>query len=121
MAYKITIQECSRELTAQERIKLKDTKNATKLDEATADGVFRVDVFDFAVLQVETDSNSYHQYMIISPDGEKYVTGSDSFYSAFRNIYDELAADGVTQFTIDIYKMPSKNYAGKSFLTCSLV
>ena len=44
------------------------------------------------------------------------------FLSGYEFVWD-LADEGIAitgDFTIEIYRLPSKNYSGKSFLTCSL-
>ena len=59
---------------------------------------------------------------IVSDAGMRYVTGSDSFWSSFIDIWDDMKeGEDPEDFSIRVYKRPSKNYSGKSFLTCSLV
>ena len=121
--YKVTIKECSRELTARERIMVKDTSNAVKLDEAAnVIGGVDIPVMFYAVLNIhneKAEDKDYENYIIISTDGVKYVTGSPSFWTAFKDIADEMAEEG--DFTVNCYKLDSKNYKGKQFLTCSIV
>lgn len=125
--YSVTIKECSRELSARERIMLKDTSNAIKLDEViTDDTPFNFKPIDYAVLAVHNDKaqgdKDYEQYLILSEDGNKYVTGSHSFWNAFKDIWDEMHASADSEeYSIDVYKMDSKNYKGKKFITCSIV
>lgn len=121
--YKATIRETSREFTAKERIMFKDTANANKLDEMIdAHGAVTVSVADYVILDVHNDEakdrKDYTKIVIVDTEGEKYVTGSESFVRAFKDIYDELAGE---QFIISCFKKDSKNYAGKQFMTCSLV
>ena len=59
-------------------------------------------------------------FIIIDENGQKYVTGSKSFWSSFRGIYDEMNGSD-EEWGIKIFSSPSKNYKGKSFITCSLV
>lgn len=122
--YKATISFCSKELDARERIRTKDVSDAIKLDEATQDvPSIDIDVDYYAVLDIhneKSDSQDYKNYIVIAKDGQKYVTGSDSFYKSFIDIVEELAEDGITDFTIKVYRHDSKNYAGKQFITCSL-
>lgn len=122
--YKASISYCSKELDARERIRTKDVSDAIKLDEATQ-GVpsVDIDVDYYAVLDIHNEKSEnpdYHNYLVVAKDGTKYVTGSDSFYKAFTDICEELADDGITEFTIKVYRHDSKNYAGKQFITCSL-
>lgn len=122
--YKATISFCSKELDARERIRTKDVSDAIKLDEATQ-GVpsVDIDVDYYAILDIHNDKSEnpdYNDYLVVAKDGTKYVTGSDSFYKAFKDIVEELNADGITDFIIKVYRHDSKNYAGKQFITCSL-
>ena len=122
--YKATISFCSKELDARERIRTKDVSDAIKLDQATQDvPSIDIDVDYYAVLDIhneKSDSTDYKNYLVVDKEGKKYVTGSESFYKSFIDIVEELADDGITDFTIKVYRHDSKNYAGKQFITCSL-
>lgn len=124
--YSVTIEESSMELNARAKIILKDTSDANKLDAIVGDGADEsivISPMDYAILSIhneKADDPDYKNYLIIDKDNNKYVTGSTSFWNSFKNIYDEMSAEGEA-FEIKIYKLPSKNYNGKSFLTCSLI
>lgn len=123
--YNVEIKEVSKELSARERIMLKDTSNAIKLDEVGGtDSPFVFTPVAYAILAVHneksTDNPDYEQYIILSSDGYKYVTGSPSFWSSFINIWKEMEKENES-FDIEVYKKDSKNYKGKQFLTCSIV
>ena len=124
--YSVAIEESSMELNARAKIILKDTSDASKLDavvgEGAEDGIIIAPV-NYAVLAIhneKADDPDYKNYLVIDKDGKKFVTGSTSFWNSFLNIFKEMKAEG-EEFQIKIYKLPSKNYNGKSFLTCSLV
>ena len=121
--YSVEIVEASMELNARAKIILKDTSDAHKLDALVdADGIV-IAPANYAILAIhndKADDPDYKNYLIIDKDGNKYVTGSNSFWNSFINIYSEMKAEG-EDFEVKIYKLPSKNYNGKSFLTCSLV
>lgn len=122
--YVVNIAECSRELTARERIYMKDTTNAIKLDEVVADEKpFNIKPVDYAILMVHNEKaqgdKDYEQFIILAEDGNKYYTGSRSFWNAFYDIWSEMHDSG-EEYAIDIYKLDSKNYKGKKFLTCSI-
>lgn len=121
--YKVEIAFCSKELTARERIMMKDTTDATKIDVATENGEKLVITPDmYAVLNVhndKSDSKDYEQYVILDKNGTKYVTGSPSFWSSFEEIVDEMSDE--EEYQIKCYKLDSKNYKGKQFLTCSII
>lgn len=119
--YTVVIKECNKELTARERLILKDTSDCIKLDEATQQGEVVINPTMYAVLDVhneKSDNKDYNVFIIVDEDGTKYVTGSESFYSSFKNIYDEM---GDEPFSIKAYRLPSKNRAGKDFITCSII
>ena len=121
--YSVEIKESSRELSAKERIILKNTSNAIKLDTACEEDAIIIEPVDFAVLSIhneKSDNVDYENYVIIDKSGDKYVTGSQSFWSSFMGIYDEMD-DDEEPWSIKAYKLDSKNYKGKKFLTCSII
>ena len=120
--YSVRIAEVSRELSAKERIKLKDTTDAIKLDEATQSGPIIIEPSLYAVLDVhneKSDNVDYKNYVLVDKNGDKYVTGSESFWSSFMEIAEEME-DAGEEYAIKAYRVPSKNYKGKEFLTCSV-
>lgn len=121
--YKATIKESTRELDAREKIMFKDTTNCVSLDTATQEEPVLIDVDLAVVLDVhneKSDNKDYVKYIIVDKDGTRYITGSESFWNAFSDIYDEMSDAGYTEFTVRAYRLPSKNYQGRDFLTCSL-
>lgn len=122
--YNATIRECSKELSARERVLIKDTTNAISLDEATSDtdSPLVISPDFYAVLDVhneKSDNKDYTKYILVDKNGNKFVTGSDSFWNSFMEIMAEM--DGEGDFEIQVYRRESKNYKGKSFITCSIV
>ena len=66
--------------------------------------------------------DNYKKYIVVDKDGQKYVTGSESFITAFREIADDMAAEAPDEdYDIEIFRKASVNYKGKSFITCALV
>ena len=129
--YKVTIKETSKNLTARERIMMKDLSNAVKLDAAvSAEESLTITPASYAVLSVHNEKangdKDYENYVIVDAGGTKFSTGSPSFWDAFMSIVDEMSDEidpeaGDMGFSIEVYKKPSKNYKGKSFMTCSIV
>ena len=121
--YSVEIKETSKQLSAKERIAIKDTSNALKLDiECEEDGVIITPVA-FAILSIhneKSDNKDYENYVITDKDGTKYVTGSESFWNAFISIWVEMQEEE-EEWGIKAYKLDSKNYKGKKFLTCSII
>lgn len=122
--FKATIIESSRELTPYEKVKFKDVSDAAKLDELTQENENLVISPDgYVVLDIEnskSDNPSYNNYIIIGKDGNKYVTGSQSFWNSFMDIWDDMS-EFDEEWSIKVLRKPSKNFKGKDFLTCSLV
>lgn len=122
MAYSASIKESSRELTAKERIMLKDTTSAVKLDQATQVEDIHISVDSYAILNIHNDKatpTDYENYIILDRNGNKYVTGSQSFWNAFIDIYNEMQNEP-EEWSIRVYRHPSKNYSGKDFITCAI-
>ena len=123
--YTATIAFASKELSALEKVKLKDVKRAIRLDVATANESITIAPAYYVVIDIhneKSDDKDYQNYVIVDINGERYVTGSKSFFNAFTDIFDEvkeLIDDGEV-VEIEIYQLPSKNYSGKKFLSCSL-
>lgn len=120
--YSVTIKESSRELTAKQRIALKDTTNAVKLDEATQVEPVIINVDMYAILAIHNEKSEnpdYDNYIVVDKNGTKYVTGSASFWSSFMDIFTEMEGDD-EEWALKVYRVPSKNYKGKDFITCSI-
>ena len=121
--YKATITYSSKNLTKKMSVLLKDLTDALQLDALTADGnkvVIRPDMFaEIAVHNEHSQDKDYKKYVIVDVDGTKYVTGSESFWTSFKDIMDEMEGED-EEYSLLVYKVPSKNYKGKGFLTCSI-
>ena len=122
--YSVEITGASKELTAREKIYYKKYDDAIKLDEViTEDGTkFIITPVEYVCLSVfneKAKSQNYDVIVIKTVDGTRYSTGSNSFISAFLDIFNEIGNDE-EPFEIEIYKRPSKNFTGKCFITCNL-
>ena len=120
--YSVLIKESSRELTAKQRIALKDTTGAVKLDEATQVEPVIINVDMYAILAIHNEKSEnpdYDNYIVVDKNGTKYVTGSASFWSSFMDIFTEMEGEDEA-WTLKVYRVPSKNYKGKDFITCSI-
>lgn len=121
--YSVKIVNASKELSARDRVAVKDTTNAIALDDATKDSplVIAIDYYvELAVHNEKSEDKDYKKYVVVDKSGNKFVTGSESFFAAMLEIMDEMAESG-EDFEIQVYRLPSKNYKGKEFLTCSIV
>lgn len=122
--YKVTIESVSKELTTKERIQLKDLSDAQRLDKLTQVEPVFINVDFYATLSVhneKSDDKDYKNYVVVAKDGTRYVTGSQSFITAFEDIMDEISDSGEEiELVVKVYRLPSKNREGKDFITCSL-
>ena len=127
--YSATILEASRELTAREKVMFKDTQNAISMNEfaeqAKEQGGKAIieNVKDFVHIQIhneKSEDKDYDNYIVVAENGDKYVTGSQAFWNAFMDIYNEMK-DETEPWGIQLNLIPSKNYKGKNVLTCSLI
>ena len=124
--YTVKIKESSMELTNKQKVMYKDTSDAYKLDEVVKENEpLGIEPIGYVVLNVHNDKSDnpdYEQYVILSADGNKYVTGSESFFTSFLNIWNELGGiESDEAWMINVYKKPSTNFKGKFFLTCSVI
>lgn len=121
--YSVKIVNASKELSARDRVAVKDTTNAIGLDDATKESplVIGIDYYvELAIHNEKSEDKDYKKYVVVDKSGNKFVTGSESFFTAMIEIMEEMAGAG-EDFEIQVYRMPSKNYKGKEFLTCSIV
>lgn len=125
--YSAKVSFTSKEVSARERIKLKDTGNYTKLDEATQIEDVIIDLDYYAIVDVHNEkaqsgNKDYQQVVTVDKNGTYYSTGSTSYLNALENIMSELEDEGDNgDISIKVYRRPSKNRTGKDFITCSLV
>lgn len=121
--YNVSIVACSKELSAKEKVSLKTLTDAVRLDTATADG--SIDIFpafwaELAIHNEKSQDKDYSNYLIVDKDGNKYVTGSNSFWDSFNDIAVEMKGE-TEEWGIKVFQQPSKNYAGKGFITCVII
>lgn len=120
------IRESSKELSAKERVAIKDTSNAISIDEVTAaEGKMIINYAYHVIIDIHnerSDNKDYVKCVVVDKDGNKYVTGSESFRNALVEIVEEMVDAGEgDNITIECYRKESKNYKGKSFITCSII
>lgn len=121
--YSVQIIDGSRELTLKERVKMKDLSDAFSIDEITKDGPVLLDVESYVELEIhneKSDNKDYEVLVIITKDGNKYKTGSQSFHDSFMGIWDEMKNATDEPWELKVYRLESKNYKGKDFLTCTV-
>jgi hypothetical protein len=122
--YKAMVEDASWTMTAREKLRYTDLTDAIQLDEATQSGDLIIDVDKWAVINVhneKSDTVDYMKYVIIDKDEQVYVTGSESFWKSFVQIYEVMSDEGETTYSIKVYRRESKNYKGKDFITCRII
>lgn len=122
--YKAMVEDASWTMTAREKLRYTDLTDAIQLDEATQSGDVIIDVDKWAVINVhneKSDTVDYIKYVIIDKDEQVYVTGSQSFWKSFVQIYEVMCEEGETTYSIKVYRRESKNYKGKDFITCRII
>lgn len=123
--YIVKITDSSRELTAREKLKFSDTQACISLDNLIDENGGKVVLkpADYVCLDIHNEYSEnvdYTKFIVITPDGNMYATGSQSFADSFINITTAMNDSGETDFEIECYKVKSKNYNG-SFIKCSIV
>lgn len=125
--YKVEIVEASRDFTVREKLAMKELGNAVGIDMALdeTDSLI-ISPADYAVLAIHNDkakgNKDYKKFVVIDTAGTKYVTGSESFFRNFMDIYETMQVEAPgEEYQIECYKRPSKNYSGKNFISCSMV
>lgn len=122
--YSVKVIDASRQLTVKEKIAFKDFGLAAQLDDVVTETGLIINVKDYVVLQVhneKSDNKDYTKFLLIDENGEKYITGSEPFWTTFKDIWDEISDEPDVEWSLKVYKLESKNYKGKQFLTCSII
>lgn len=113
------VEVIGKDLTARERVKIKDTAAMVKLDEATKTGDVIITPEFWAVLNITSDEYDPREaFVVADKDGTMYYTGSTAFMASFTEINDEMAGE---EYQIRVYRAPSKKREGKDFITCTIV
>ena len=101
---------------------MKPFNDMVSLDEATQGGNVEIDLDYVAIFKVHNekavDNQDYRKYVYVAKSGEKYISGSETLYREYLNIYEEMDEE---PFGIVVFRSPSRNYAGRDFLTCRLL
>lgn len=122
--YEVKITNCSKNLTGKERVAIKDITNAIKLDSAVEpDSKLEIIPSFTATLEVHNENaenKDYRIFVIVDENGDKYITSSESFMSSYNAIAEEMK-DETEQWGIECYKIESKRFKGKYFITCSII
>ena len=122
--YKAVVGRASKELSAKEKIMIKDTSDAIKLDDVVKESDLIITPDYYAIIDIhneKSDTKDYKKIVIVDVDGTKYTTGSTPFITTFEDIVEEMEDASEVDYQIKIYPKESKNYKGKYFITCSII
>lgn len=123
--YNVTIDYSSKELTARERISVKDTSLAESLDALTqTNGEAKIKLGYYVKLSIHNekarDARDYKKIIFVDTDGHRYISGSTTLIDSFEDIYSEMAEEGEIEFEFTVVRQRSNNYQGKDFLKAVL-
>ena len=124
--YSVKVVESSKELTKKETVMFKDLSDAIILSEFIDehDGAIIIDVEAYVELAIHNEkakdeqNKDYTNYVVVDKNGTRYYTGSESFWSSFMNIWNEMN-DSTEEWSLKVYKKQSKGK--KDFITCSVM
>ena len=124
--YSVKVVESSKELTKKETVMFKDLSDAVNLSEFIDehDGAVMVDVESWVELAIHNEkakdgqNKDYNNFVVVDKNGTRYYTGSESFWSSFKNIWCEMS-DSTEEWALKVYKKQSKGK--KDFITCSVM
>lgn len=126
--YTANVTTSLKDLTARQRIAVKDFSAAEKLNDVitTDNPHFTIDVDNIIKVSVHNEQSKgntdYDVIIIIDKNGNKYRTGSETAYTSALEIYRELEAANELDggIVLDFYKVKSNNFDG-DFIKCNLV
>ena len=125
--FETKIIEGTREYKGRDKLFMSDVTDATSINKAAEDakndgGRISFGVKEYAVVEVHNDQSKenkdYVNYVFLDNAGQKWYTGSKSFFEAFKRILDAMEGE---PFEIAVNLIPSSNYAGRNILSCSIV
>lgn len=124
--YSVKVVESSKELTKKETVMFKDLSDAVNLSEFIDehDGAVMIDVESWLELAIHNEkakdgqNKDYTNYVVVDKNGTRYYTGSESFWSSFKNIWCDMN-DSTEEWSLKVYKKQSKGK--KDFITCSVM
>lgn len=124
MDYEVKVAESSKELTGKQKIQSKDTADCVRLDKATQENPnVLIDIDYWVRLEIHNENSEdkdYDNYVLVDKDGTRYVTGSKTFWTTFMNIWSDMKSES-EPWKLKVFRLPSRNRAGKDFITCSII
>jgi hypothetical protein len=122
--FNVVIEKSLKDVTKKEMLQLKDLADAVRLDQETQEHgsvmIYNIQnmVKMFLVSDDPKNPKEYAKTVITDTEGNRFVTGSESFARRAWEIADDMAGE---EFGLKVYRRPSKNYPGRDFLSCSVI
>lgn len=124
--YSVKVVDSSKELTKKETVMFKDLSDAVNLSEFIDEhgGAVMIDVESWIELAIHNEkakdgqNKDYTNFVVVDKNGTRYYTGSESFWSSFKDIWIEMN-DSTEEWSLKVYKKQSKGK--KDFITCSVM
>lgn len=124
--YSIKVVESSKELSMKETVMFKDLSDAVNLSEFIDEqhGAVMIDVESWVELAIHNENakegqdKDYTDYVVVDKNGTRYYTGSEPFWSSFKDIWCDMS-DSTEEWSLKVYKKQSKGK--KDFITCSVM
>lgn len=123
--YSATIVSSSRELSVKEKIQFKDLTDTVRLDTVVdIDKPLTIEIDTIVELAIHNenarDDKDYTTIVLVSKDGTRYSTSSESVRNAIEDIIDEATDGGLEEYSIKVLARPSKNREGQHYLTATI-
>ena len=126
--YTVTVAECGgAELTKKMRAAIA-TNLSSCIDIGSlteGDKTLAISAGGYAVVSIHNERSKgekdYDKLIVISTDGQMFITGSPSCIETFKAIWEMMAGEDPGSWGVEFYQMPSQNFKGKTFITCKVV
>ncbi len=126
--YTVTVAECGgQELTRKMRAAIStNLSSCFDIGEATqGDKSLTLNIGGYAIVSIHNERSKgekdYDKLIVVSTDGQMFITGSPSCVETFKAIWDAMEGEDPTGWGVEFFQMPSQNFKGKSFITCKVV
>lgn len=120
---KMTLTETNANISKKEIIILSQAETIKLDDLVTPEKPLHISPVDYYVFNmVGDDGDEYVRYIVRDADGKLYSTAGKAFGERLIDCFAMLTENGVTEpFTMEVAKVPSKNFKGKYYIRGRLV
>lgn len=120
---KMTLTETNANISKKEIIILSQAETIKLDDLVTPEKPFIISPVDYYVFNMTgDDGDEYVRYIVRDADGKLYSTAGKAFGERLIDCFAMLTENGVTEpFTMEVAKVPSKNFKGKFYIRGRLV